>query len=92
MLLIEQQRRNEEQRQRRALQEVSTIEKQKQEFELQKWKDTGFEDEIARVYQNPTERRKAAAAQKVSKKQTQGLKPQITTGPDYKNISKRIAE
>jgi len=44
------------------------IEKQKQEFELQKWKDTGFEDEISRVYQNPTERRKAAAAQKVSKK------------------------
>lgn len=68
------------------------IEKQKQEFELQKWKDTGFEDEIARVYQNPTERRKAAAAQKVSKKQAQGLKPQIATGPDYKNISKRIAE
>lgn len=62
------------------------MEKQKQELELQKWKDTGFEDEIARVYQNPTERRKAAAAQKASKKQAQGLKPQITTGPDYKNI------
>ena len=44
------------------------MEKQKQEFELQKWKDTGFEDEIARVYQNPKERRKAAAAQQVSKK------------------------
>jgi hypothetical protein len=56
-------RHDEEQRQRRALQEVSMLEKQKRRDEdLHKWKDTGLEEEAAKVYQNPSERRRAAAA------------------------------
>lgn len=64
----------------------------KHEAELQKWKDTGYEDEIARVYLNPLERKAAEKKDRERKLQKLEYIPEHKVGKNIKETMNLIKE
>lgn len=83
-------RRAEELRRQGRFLELDQLQSLKYEADLQKWKDTGYEDEIVRVYQNPLERK--AQVRKEKQDIDLGALPYHKLGKNIKDSISKIKE